>query len=50
MEKMQAREILGCAIVFVAVILSQLPIADWIKHKNANKSSQKIKECEKWAF
>ena len=38
-EKMQGREILGCAIVFVAVILSQLPIADWIKDKKANKSS-----------
>lgn len=32
-EKLSERELLGCAIVFVAVILSQLPITEWIKNR-----------------
>ncbi len=39
-ERMQAREIVGCVIVFVAVILSQLPITEWIKNKKENNCSQ----------
>ncbi len=30
-ETLSGRELLGCAIVFVAVLLSQLPISEWIK-------------------
>ena len=32
-EKLSNRELLGCSIVFVAVILSQLPITEWIKNR-----------------
>lgn len=32
-ERLLKREILGCCIVFVAVILAQLPIGEWIKKK-----------------
>lgn len=30
-ERLEGRELLGCAIVFVAVILSQLPADEWIR-------------------
>jgi drug/metabolite transporter (DMT)-like permease len=30
-ESLSGREILGCVIVFAAVILSQLPVSEWIK-------------------
>ena len=32
-ERLLHRELFGCLIVFVAVILSQLPIGEWIKNK-----------------
>ncbi|MBQ8268083.1 MAG: DMT family transporter [Clostridia bacterium] len=37
-ERLSAREILGCIIVFAAVILSQLPVSEWVKNR---KSKQK---------
>lgn len=36
-ERLEGRELLGCAIVFVAVILSQLPVTEWIKSKKQDK-------------
>ncbi len=44
-ERLSSREAIGSAIVFFAVIVSQLPITDWVKNKieakKANKNSQK---------
>ena len=43
-ERLSNREILGCCIVFVAVILSQLPVGEWIRSKNSknvNKTYEK---------
>ena len=34
-ERLSGREMLGCAIVFVAVLLSQLPIAEWMKSRKS---------------
>lgn len=34
-EKLSGREMLGCAIVFAAVVLSQLPISEWVKSKKS---------------
>ena len=36
-ENLSGREILGCAIVFSAVILSQLPMTEWIKHRKSKQ-------------
>lgn len=33
-ERLSGRELAGCIIVFAAVLLSQLPITDWMKKKN----------------
>ena len=35
-ETLKPREIIGCVIVFIAVILSQLPVTEWINKKKAN--------------
>ncbi|MBR5753566.1 MAG: DMT family transporter [Clostridia bacterium] len=32
-ERLTAREYIGCAIMFIAVVLSQLPLEKWIKEK-----------------
>ena len=32
-ETLEPREIIGCVIVFVAVILSQLPVTEWMRKK-----------------
>ena len=36
-ETLTGRELLGCAIVFLAVILSQLPVKEWIDKRRINK-------------
>ncbi len=36
-ERLSPRELAGCLIVFFAVILSQLPINDWIKNRKNGK-------------
>lgn len=37
-ERLSDRECAGCVIVFAAVLLSQLPISDWIKSRKNRKS------------
>ena len=36
-ETLTGRELLGCAIVFLAVILSQLPVKEWVDKRRINK-------------
>ena len=34
-QSLSARESVGCALIFVAVVLAQLPVEDWLKCRNA---------------
>ena len=45
-EKMSAREYIGCAIVFLAVVLSQIDIESIIKSRKAKKQAEKEENQE----
>ena len=34
-QRLSARESMGCALIFVAVVLAQLPVEDWLKCRKA---------------
>ena len=30
-QSLSGREVLGCGLIFAAVVLAQLPLADWVR-------------------